>query len=367
MPDVLMWGRMGRNYARNRIITKLFKEIDWTVHYYHPISSQLGLIQALFAGLKRPDLIWVPCFRQKDVHSAALWSRHWKVPVIFDPITSAYEKETYERKKWPAGSKRAERRKAWERNLFLKMDVVVLENPAYADYIHQEMQIPHHRLAWIYQGAYTELFKPTPPPAAQPPFEIVFFGSFHPSMGTEVIVEAARLTTDLPCKWIFIGDGDLRKLTEERAKGLPNVVFEGWLDYQQLPARLSRAHILLGIFGTTFKTDFVIPNKVFESMAVARPLITQWARSYEANIGRTEVLGWVQRGDARGLAETVRKWLSDPDNLYHRGKATRALFEQHFGPEVQRKDLMAIVDRVLPIRHDPQSENKDETTHHPDN
>ena len=102
-------------------------------------------------------------------------------------------------------------------------------------------------------------------------------------------------------------------------------------------------------------------------MAVARPLITQWARSYEANIGRTEVLGWVQRGDARGLAETVRKWLSDPDNLYHRGKATRALFEQHFGPEVQRKDLMAIVDRVLPIRHDPQSENKDETTHHPDN
>ena len=114
MPDVLMWGRMGRNYARNRIITKLFKEIDWSVHYYHPISSQLSLIQALFAGLKRPDLIWVPCFRQKDVHSAALWSRHWKVPVIFDPITSAYEKETYERKKWPAGSKRAERRKAWQ-------------------------------------------------------------------------------------------------------------------------------------------------------------------------------------------------------------------------------------------------------------
>ncbi|MGD8836885.1 MAG: hypothetical protein PVJ19_18220, partial [Desulfobacteraceae bacterium] len=120
----------------------------------------------------------------------------------------------------------------------------------------------------------------------------------------------------------------------------------GWLDYQKLPSRLSKAHILLGIFGTTFKTDFVIPNKVFESMAVARPLITQWARAYEANIGRTDVIGWIPRGDARALADTVRKWLSHPEDLAHRGQATRALFDQHFGPEVQRKDLISILDRV---------------------
>jgi glycosyltransferase involved in cell wall biosynthesis len=103
---------------------------------------------------------------------------------------------------------------------------------------------------------------------------------------------------------------------------------------------------LLGIFGTTFKTDFVIPNKVFESMAVARPLITQWADAYEANIGRSEVIGWVPRGDAHALAATVREWISRPETLAQRGQATRALFDEHYGPASQSRDLMSILDRL---------------------
>lgn len=348
MATVLMWGRMERNYARNRIITKLFAELDWEVRYFHPVSSHLGLIQAFLSKMNRPDLIWIPCFRQRDVHSAAVWSRIWSVPTIFDPITSVYEKETYERKKWPPGSKSAERRKAWEKRLFLKVDLVVLENQAYMNFIHREMDIPMNRLAAIYQGAFTDFFIPIDQPPSEPPYEIVFVGSFHPSMGTDVIVEAARQTTDLPCKWVFVGDGDLKNQTEQSAKGLPNVVFEGWLDYQRLPSRLSKAHILLGIFGTTFKTDFVIPNKVFESMAMAKPLITQWANSYQENIGRTDVIGWVPKGNAQALAETVRNWLSEPQDLPRRGIATRALFEEHFGPEAQRRDLNGILKRVIP-------------------
>ena len=339
---------MERNYARNRIITQLFMNMGWTVRYFHPLSSQLGLIQSLFSKLQRPDLIWIPCFRQRDVHSAAVWARRWDVPVIFDPITSVYEKETYERKKWPPDSRRAESRKAWERALFLKADLLVLENHAYVDFVHQHMGIPKDRLAVIYQGAFSDLFKPAPSPPSEPPYEIVFFGSFHPSMGTDVIVEAARQTTDLPCKWIFIGDGDLRKKTEQSATDLANVVFEGWLEYQKLPSRLAKAHILLGIFGTTFKTDFVIPNKVFESMAVGRPLITQWARSYKENIGRTEVVGWVPRGDAQALAATVRDWVSRPEDLARRAKATRDLFDQYFRPQVQQKNLAHILRRVVP-------------------
>lgn len=343
-----MWGRMEKNYARNRIITGLFAELGWKVSYFHPASSHLGLIQAFFSKLQRPDLIWIPCFRQRDVHSAAIWSRIWGVPTIFDPITSVYEKETYERKKWPPGSRSAERRKAWERGLFLKVDLVVLENQAYIEFVNREMDIPMNRLAAIYQGAFTDFFKPAPQPPLKPPYEIIFVGSFHPSMGTDVIVEAARQTTDLPCKWIFVGDGDLRKQTEQRAKDLSNVAFEGWLDYQKLPSRLSKAHILLGIFGTTFKTDFVIPNKVFESMAMARPLITQWANSYKDNIGLSDVIGFVPKGSAQALAETVRNWLARPEDLSRRGMETRALFDEHFGPEAQKRDLKAILKRVVP-------------------
>jgi len=346
-PTVLMWGRMDPNFARNRIIASLFTELGWHIDYFHPVSSQLGMLQSLFSRPPRPTLIWIPAFRQRDVHSAFFWGRHWGVPIIFDPITSNFEKDTFERHKWSPGSRRAERRKLWEKSLFLKADLVVLENDAYADFVHDQMQIPRERLAVIYQGAFTDFFKPTPPPLPQPPYEIIFVGSFHPSMGTDIIVDAARLTQDLPCRWILIGDGDLRPGVQERAQGLQNVIFEGWIEYAALPQRLSHAHIVFVVFGTTFKTDFVIPNKVFESMAVGRPLITQSAASYMTNIGTSDVIGWVPRGDARALAETVRRWLAEPEKLAQRGTATRSLFDRQFGPAVQQQALHAIIDRVL--------------------
>jgi len=338
---------MDLNFARNRIIVSLFKELGWHIDYFHPISSQLGLLQSLFIRPARPDLIWIPAFRQRDVNSASFWGRRWGVPIVFDPITSSFEKDTFERLKWPPASRRAERRKLWEKRLFLKADLVVLENDAYVDFVHDQMQIPRDRLAVIYQGAFTDFFKPTPPPVPKPPYEIIFVGSFHPSMGTDIIVEAAKLTQDLPCRWILIGDGDLRPEVQERAQGLQNVIFEGWIKYDTLPQRLSRAHILLGIFGTTFKTDFVIPNKVFESMAVGRPLITQSAASYMTNIGTSDVIGWVPRGDPHALAEIVRRWLDEPEKLAERGTATLSLFDHHFSPAVQQQALRAIIDRVL--------------------
>ena len=85
-------------------------------------------------------------------------------------------------------------------------------------------------------------------------------------------------------------------------------------------------------------------------MAMAKPLITQWANSYRENIGRSDVIGWVPRGDAQALAETVRNWLAKPEDLHGRGIATRSLFDEHFGPEAQKRDLEAILKRVIPNR-----------------
>lgn len=346
MPTVLWWGRCDRDYSRNRIVAKLFSELGWTIDTFHPISSQLGLVESYLRRPRRPDLIWVPCFRQRDMHSALHWAGRWRVPLIFEPLTSAYEKEVYERGKWPPGSKPAERRKRWESNLFRRSDLVVLENPAYADFVHGEMGIPRRKLGVLYQGAFADFFQPMPYPPATAPFEIVFVGSFHPSMGTDVIVEAARLARNLPCTWVLIGDGEMKPRAVAMAQGLANVRFEPWIDYQRLPDRLGAAHILLGIFGQTHKTDFVIPNKVFEAMAVGRPLITQTASAYAETIGGSPAIGWVPRADPRAIAETVGRWLEHPETLGRRGEETKSLFDAHFSVDRQCQRFKALLGRV---------------------
>ncbi len=346
MGSVLWWGRCDPNYTRNKIIAKLFQDLNWKISYYHPIASQIGLIQAYFSSLKKPDFIWVPCFRQRDMFSAIYWAKKWQIPLIFEPLTSAYEKEVYERKKWAPGSFMAEKKRYWESKLFLSADVVVLENYAYADFVNKEMNIPKKKLGILYQGAYTDFFREMPWIAPSPIFEIVFVGSFHPSMGTDVIVEAARLSQKLPCRFTLIGEGDLKADALKKAKGLNNVTFEPWIEHSKLPERLSRAHILLGIFGSTFKTDFVIPNKVFESMAMARPLITQTATAYNTNIGNSDVIGWVRKNDPQSLADKINEWVKNQEHLEQRGMETRKIFDKFFGPAKQKQMLQEILAKI---------------------
>ncbi|WP_084511303.1 glycosyltransferase [Desulfatibacillum aliphaticivorans] len=349
MPTVLWWGRGDKNYSRNRTIARLFGELGWGCEYFYPaVGSELGLIQAYFAKLKKPDLIWLPCFRQRDMASAIHFGKKWNVPVVSDPLTSSYQKQVYERGKFSPDSRRAQRLLKWEAGLFKQADLIVLENSAYADFVRDEMGVPEEKLGVLYNGAYTKFFTPQPSPQPGPPFEVGFVGSFQPSMGTDVIVKAARLCQDLPVKWTLIGEGDDKPEAEQLAKGLNNIEFTGWVKYETLPERMGNMHILLGIFGVTRKTDFVIPNKIFEAMAVARPLITQQAAAYADNLGQSPVVGWVERGNERALADKVREWIAEPQDLPERGLKTRELFDRYFGDDKMRDMLRIILDRVLP-------------------
>ena len=347
MPTVLWWGRSDPQYSRNRILLKSFSDLGWRVDFYHPVSSRFGLMEAYFHRLNRPTLIWVPCFRQTDISSASHWAMKWKVPVVIDPLISAFEKEVFEKNTYPADSRSGKRKQQWESHLFSKADVVVADTPAHAAFFKSKLHVAPEKLCVLYVGAETTLFEPLPAPPAKEPFELLFYGSFLKLQGVDVIIRAAEMTQDLPIHWIMLGDGDLRGESERRARGLRNVRFEPWVDYEQLPTRMATAHILLGIFGVSLKADLVIPNKLFQAMAVARPVITRRSKAYELTMEGSEVIGWVPAGDAEALAMLVKKWLRNPSELFLRGKETRTLYDTFFGREKLRRMLGAVLDKAL--------------------
>ncbi len=75
-------------------------------------------------------------------------------------------------------------------------------------------------------------------------------------------------------------DRVLADTPEKSAKGLGNVIFESWLLYEQLPDRIHQADVLLGVLGTTPKAGRVIFNKVFQSLARGRVVVTRSAGAY---------------------------------------------------------------------------------------
>lgn len=103
-------------------------------------------------------------------------------------------------------------------------------------------------------GAEEDLFYPDKNESAKSPGwnnnvhpEILFYGSFIPLQGPQFIADAVRQYQGPPVKWVFLGDGPLLEKCQKITAGLPNVSFENWLPYLQLPSRIRRADILQGI------------------------------------------------------------------------------------------------------------------------
>lgn len=343
MPSVLWWGRFDPDYSRNRIMRKLLGELGWKVQDFHPRFSGLGDWEAQLRRLPRPDLVWVPCFRQRDLAAASRWATRHGVSLLFDPLISAYDKQVDERVKMNPGSLRAKRLLAWERTLFQRASRVLADTPAHADYFAQVFDVPRKNLAVVYVGAEEALFKPEPltSDARSGALEVLFYGSFIPLQAPQVVIEAARLYQGPPVKWVLLGQGPLRKLCEENARELANVTFEGWMPYEQLPDRIHQADILLGVFGTTPKAGRVIPNKVFQSLACGRTVVTRSANAYpEALIAAgNSGLFWTSAGDAQSLADCVATLAADADKLRQMGEAAVETSRQYFSESVVRHQL----------------------------
>lgn len=348
MPSVLWWGRFDPNYSRNRILRQLLSEMGWQVLDFHPRLSALGDWEASLRHLPRPDLVWVPCFRQRDLAAASRWARAKGLPLLFDPLISAYDKQVFERAKYLPNSSRARRLHAWERGLFQRADIVLADTQAHAAYFMAEFGLSPERVHVVYVGAEEPLFHPAPMPdhSDGSPLEVLFYGSFIALQGPQVIVEAARQYQGPPVQWTLLGQGPLRAECERLARGLANVRFEDPLPYAQLPARIHRADILLGIFGVSAKAGRVIPNKVFQALACGRPVLTRRAEAYPPTLcGEGRGLYWLAPGSAEDLANMVASLAADARGLAASGPLARAAYETELGLTVVRRQL----NRALPV------------------
>jgi len=346
---LLWWGRADSDYSRNRIVLKLLAQLGVRVSFFRPFFSRTGRIEAYLKGLTRPDMIWVPCFRQNDIRSASFWAHRWNVPLVVDPLISAYEKEIFEKNKAPRGSLKAEKLRLWEQDLFARADILVADTPAHGAFFQDTLGADPQKTAVLYVGAETDLFTPQPLPPADAPFEILFYGSYLALQGVEVIIEAAKISPP-NLQWVILGDGNLRASMEKQAHGAPNIRFEPWLPYKQLPERIARAHILLGIFGTTVKANLVIPNKMFQAMAVGRPVITRHSGAFKDTLANSDIIGWTPPGDADALSALVNHWAAHPQYLAQRGHATRKLSDDYFSMDKLAVMLENILTGAMEIK-----------------
>ena len=342
---MLWWGRFDPDYARNRILRRCLRQSAWHITDFSPSFSLTAAWEARWRAFENVDVVWVPCFRQRDIGSASGWCRQRGLPLFFDPLISAFDKQVNERAKFAPGSAKAQRLLAWEQKLFALADRIIADTQAHADYFIDTLRIPADRIRVVPVGADEGVFTPQPAAAPGDRVEVLFYGSFVTLQGAEVIVEAASRCQGSRARWCLLGDGPTRAAAERSAAGLDNVCFEPWISYENLPARIAAAHIVLGIFGSTEKTQRVIPNKVYQALACGRPVVTAATPAFPAALldATDSGISWVPAGDAQALADAVIALTDAAESLTQVGTNSRRSYERYFS----ESEVASALDQTL--------------------
>ncbi len=353
---VLWWGRFDPEYSRNRVYISLFQRLGWEVDFFFvKVWPRFGDVEALLRGLgrrERPDLVWVPVARQRDILAACRWAHRRGIPVVFDPMISAWDKKVLEQMKWGADEPRARRLLARERRMMAAPDLVCWDTTCHADFCEQTLGVPRSRLRVLLTGTDEEVFRPQgEAPAAEggAPFRVLYHGAYLPLHGTQYIVEAARMTQGEGIRWDFLGWGAYKAQTEAKAAGLSNVRFLDKVPYAEVPKVIAAHDVVLGVFGTTAKAARVIGNKVYECMACSRPTVNEFCSGYPAEAKGCKAIKFVPPGDARAIADAVREYRDDWGNRDSYFAAAREFFERHLSMAVIERQLSGIAEDALSI------------------
>lgn len=346
---VLWWSRSGRNYSRDRIVRNAFRALGWKIEDFQPNFSRTANLEAMLRHVKRPHLVWVPCFRQHDVFAAQKWAKKRRTPIVFDPLISAWDKQVFERQKFGEDSYRAKRLLKLESAMLRQSDIVVADTQAHAELFCDVHKVNAENLIVIPVSAEEELFTEQEHRLNSGRPRLLFYGSFIGLQGPQHIVQAARQVPE--ADWTFIGSGPWLDECVRIAGDVSHINFLPRVDYTDLPHQIGKADILLGIFGDSAKASRVIPNKVYQSLACGRPVVTRHSIAYPAQIRKQPAiesgLSFADFASPGSIESVVRSLLEQGASQWHQqGRAARKTYASQFSNARVAESLNNLLQRL---------------------
>jgi glycosyltransferase involved in cell wall biosynthesis len=258
-------------------------------------------------------------------------------PVVFNPLVSLADTLVGDRGRFRPGSPAARLLERVDRRAFRSADLVVADTNAHAQFLAELAGLAVVEVCFV--GAEERLFQPS---WTQPgEFTALFVGKLIPLQGIETILGAARRAPDV--RFRIVGSGQLDALVRD----LPgNVEHTPWIEYERLPQELATAGCALGIFGTTAKAQRVIPNKAFQALATAAPLVTADTPAARELLVHEESALLVPSGDPNALAEAVRRLAGDPELARDLAQRGRSAYERMASEEVLGRRWRSIIERL---------------------
>lgn len=201
-------------------------------------------------------------------------------PIIFDAFVSMYDSVVLDRKQTSSRSLKAGYYWWLDKISMTLPEIVLFDTQSHIEYVIKDFGISDNKFVRIFLGADTDVFYSKSKDEWKPKgskFKVGFYGHFIPLQGVEYIVRSAKLLEDHEdIVFEIIGDGQEKQRILDLVNELDvkNINFVGNVSLSEVAKIMSGCDVCLGIFGDTNKTKRVIPNKVYECIALGKPVVT---------------------------------------------------------------------------------------------
>lgn len=300
-------------------------------------------------GPTAPD-VYVLGFRGHEFFWPLRWLSKGK-PLLFDALMSPYAALRDERK-----GKLIYRILAWmlyplERSALLHADLVLTDTQLHVDFYKRTFGLPAEHFCPLPVGAAEPLSTPAASTDADGnPFSVLFYGSFLPLHGIEVIVSAAAQLADLPIRFDFVGGSkgqarDLHRLCQ--TCGVTNFTHRRWVEFEQLLQQvIPNADLCLGgPFGGTPQAKRVVTTKTSQCLALGKATVIGRIDENHGFVDQDNCL-LVAQADADALANKIQWAFENRALLPELGKRGRDVYHARLSTNVIATRLQSALTRL---------------------
>jgi glycosyltransferase involved in cell wall biosynthesis len=344
-------GHFDPGYARNRIMAKALTRAGATVVTVADRRTFAHRTPRLLRELARTpaDVVLVGFPGHSEVALARAVGARARVPVLFDAFVSRYETGE-DRGTAPAGSARAVSNRLEDRVACALATRVICDTDTHADYFGTRVGVPSRKLRRVWVGADDDVMRPAPFRDTGA-FRVFVYASFIPLHGLEHVVRAAHALdhAGADIRIDVVGAGATEAAIKDLATELQvrNLRFLGRRPYDELPGEMAASDVCLGVFGTSPKSQRVIPNKVFDALAVGRPVVTADTPAVREVLTHGETAWLCPPGDPAALADALLALQADAVARRRLADRGHELFTQRFSIDALADDVATVVLEVL--------------------
>jgi glycosyltransferase involved in cell wall biosynthesis len=345
------------NYPRSRVIVKGLKEnkidvVKWDFPHTHKLI--LRWLKLLRKYKKNCDAIIVgfPGGRY-DWFFTKLLSIGSNKPLVFDAFISQYDTKVFDKKYVNDRSLKSTFYYYSDKIPCALSDIVLLDTNAHIKYFQKTFNLSPKKFKRLFVGTDDKVFYPRENKNGNgKTFTIIFYGTFIPLHGIEYIIHAAKRLERYPdIIFEILGYGQTHNYIMELCNKLKinNVVFrEHWIKYENLPEFIKKGDVGLGIFGHTAKAQRVVPNKVYEILAMGKPLITGNSPAIrEIGIKNRKNALLVRMASPEALADAILELKEDEKLRGKIGKEGYILFKERFTPRKIGSELKKYLEEII--------------------